>query len=164
MCNSKNPNLLNNFTIKTKHVLVKIFKVWIFIPVKHWNSSCVSPVPLRRVLCFYSTYTIFYLFSGDIYDEVTAKELAPKKLDSECLGGGRIQHDAAEKKIKVYGYSQVSLYPSLNFLSERVRESKIKSSQISFSQGFGRADHAVSVDLLKKIYGDYSISWSDEGY
>ena len=31
-------------------------------------------------------------------------------LDSECVGGGRIKHDAAAKKILVYGYSQVSSY------------------------------------------------------
>lgn len=31
------------------------------------------------------------------------------KLDAECLGGGRIEHHPDIKKIKVYGYSQVSL-------------------------------------------------------
>jgi phosphohistidine phosphatase len=31
-------------------------------------------------------------------------------------------------------------------------------------QGFGKADHEVTVGLLKNKYPDYSISWNDEGY
>lgn len=31
-------------------------------------------------------------------------------------------------------------------------------------QGFGKADHEVTVSLLKKKYTDYHVSWSDEGY
>jgi phosphohistidine phosphatase len=31
-------------------------------------------------------------------------------------------------------------------------------------QGFGKADHEVTVGLLKKKYPDYSVSWNDEGY
>jgi phosphohistidine phosphatase len=31
-------------------------------------------------------------------------------------------------------------------------------------QGFGKADHEVTVGLLKKKFADYSISFSDEGY
>ena len=32
-------------------------------------------------------------------------------------------------------------------------------------QGFGRADHAITVDLLKKHYKDYtSITFSNDGY
>jgi len=31
-------------------------------------------------------------------------------------------------------------------------------------QGFGKADHEVTVGLLKNKYPDYNISWSDEGY
>jgi phosphohistidine phosphatase len=31
-------------------------------------------------------------------------------------------------------------------------------------QGFGKADHEVTVGLLKKKYADYSISCNDEGY
>ncbi|XP_063972625.1 14 kDa phosphohistidine phosphatase-like [Diachasmimorpha longicaudata] len=74
---------------------------------------------------------------ADIYDEI-GNEL--KKygagLDTECVGGGRINHSAEEKTIKVYGYSQ----------------------------GFGKADHQVSVGLLNKKYPDYDITCSDEGY
>nr|XP_024219615.1 sex-regulated protein janus-A-like [Halyomorpha halys] len=74
-------------------------------------------------------------YHADIYDE-TVQKLNALELDSECIGGGRIQHDPLEKKIKVYGYSQ----------------------------GFGKADHEVSVEILKEVYGDYEITWSDEGY
>lgn len=57
-------------------------------------------------------------------------------MDCECIGGGRINHDAANKKIHVYGYSQ----------------------------GYGKADHEITAKLLKDTYKDYTISISDEGY
>ena len=32
-------------------------------------------------------------------------------------------------------------------------------------QGYGRADHSVAVELLKKKYTDYTdITWSNDGY
>ncbi|XP_021933692.1 14 kDa phosphohistidine phosphatase-like isoform X1 [Zootermopsis nevadensis] len=74
-------------------------------------------------------------YHGNIYDK-TSEAVQALGLDSECIGGGRIKHDAAAKKILVYGYSQ----------------------------GFGKADHEVTVSLLKKKYTDYNISWSDAGY
>jgi phosphohistidine phosphatase len=46
------------------------------------------------------------LYVADIYDKIQ-EEVSAKGLDTECLGGGRIQHDAQNKKIHVYGYSQV---------------------------------------------------------
>ncbi|GJQ72589.1 putative sex-regulated protein [Trypoxylus dichotomus] len=80
--------------------------------------------------------------SSDINDKVT-EHLQKLTLDgvlkdwqTKVLGGGRIAHDAAAKAIKVYGYSQ----------------------------GYGKADHRVAVELLQKSYPDYSITWSDEGY
>jgi phosphohistidine phosphatase len=48
----------------------------------------------------------------------------------------RIAHDASAKELKVYGYSV----------------------------GFGRADHAVSRDVLAAEYPGYTITISDEGY
>ncbi|KAJ8038480.1 14 kDa phosphohistidine phosphatase [Holothuria leucospilota] len=58
-------------------------------------------------------------------------------LDLECLGGGRIEHSPESKKILVYGYSM----------------------------GFGRADHSITVSLLKERYPSYSsITFSNEGY
>ncbi|KAK5650563.1 hypothetical protein RI129_001592 [Pyrocoelia pectoralis] len=78
----------------------------------------------------------------DVNDMVT-DELQKLKLKGEVdqwntkvLGGGRIIHDSSNKTIKVYGYSQA----------------------------YGKADHATTVELLRKVYSDYDISWSDEGY
>lgn len=47
-------------------------------------------------------------FTADIYDE-TVQKLSKLKLDTECVGGGRIQHTPESKFIKVYGYSQVCI-------------------------------------------------------
>ena len=41
---------------------------------------------------------------SDIYDEVE-ENLRARRLDAQCLGGGRIRHDPGQKYIKVYGYS-----------------------------------------------------------
>lgn len=73
---------------------------------------------------------------SDIYEEVYAG-VRPLGLDVECVGGGRILHEPEKKKIFIYGYSQ----------------------------GFGKADHSITCDLLKKKYPHYdSIEWKDEGY
>lgn len=45
--------------------------------------------------------------AGDIYDKVSEELEKGGVLDCECVGGGRIQHDAQAKKIRVYGYSVV---------------------------------------------------------
>ncbi|XP_020811662.1 sex-regulated protein janus-A [Drosophila serrata] len=59
-----------------------------------------------------------------------------QKLEAECIGGGRIEHDPEKKYMKVYGYSQ----------------------------GFGKADHSQSKQILKTKYPDYRIEISDDGY
>lgn len=75
-------------------------------------------------------------FHGDVYDQVTPA-IEKLGLDCECTGGGRIHHEPDKKIIEVYGYSQ----------------------------GFGKADHGITVDLLKKKYSDYSkITFSNDGY
>ncbi|XP_022900029.1 14 kDa phosphohistidine phosphatase-like [Onthophagus taurus] len=81
-------------------------------------------------------------YHSDINDKVT-DQLQKLKVDgsikewkSKVLGGGRIDHNAAGKSIKVYGYSQ----------------------------GYGKADHEVAVGLIKKVYPNYDVTWSDEGY
>ncbi|XP_043578241.1 14 kDa phosphohistidine phosphatase-like [Bombus pyrosoma] len=73
---------------------------------------------------------------SDIFMKVVDVVDSIPDLRSKCVGGGRIEHDPDEKTIKVYGYSQ----------------------------GFGKADHEVTVSILKKKYPDYSITWSDDGY
>ena len=50
---------------------------------------------------------------ADILDRVSPK-LEEWGLSYECVGGGRIQHDSANKKLFVYGYSMVrGLWTSL---------------------------------------------------
>ena len=44
--------------------------------------------------------------AADILDRVSPK-LEEWGLSYECVGGGRIQHDSANKKLFVYGYSMV---------------------------------------------------------
>lgn len=46
-------------------------------------------------------------FAADIYDEVSAP-IQALGLDTECLGGGRIEHFPDKKFLKVFGYSTVS--------------------------------------------------------
>lgn len=81
-------------------------------------------------------------YHSDINDKVT-EELQKLKSSqairdwrSKVLGGGRISHDPETKSIKVYGYSQ----------------------------GYGKADHQLTVDILKKTYPEYKLEYSDEGY
>lgn len=75
-------------------------------------------------------------YHSDVYDRVTPN-IEALGLDCECVGGGRICHKPEEKSIKVYGYSQ----------------------------GYGKADHSITVGLLKKKYPDYtSITFSNDGY
>ncbi|XP_064096129.1 14 kDa phosphohistidine phosphatase-like isoform X2 [Macrobrachium nipponense] len=74
-------------------------------------------------------------FHSDVYDKVVPA-IEKLGLDCECLGGGRILHDEEKKTIEVFGYSQ----------------------------GYGRADHSISVEILKKKYPDYKITFSNDGY
>ncbi|XP_037401965.1 14 kDa phosphohistidine phosphatase isoform X1 [Pygocentrus nattereri] len=87
------------------------------------SQSCEIIFKLRHVI-------------ADIYDKVSGDLERAGGVDCECVGGGRIKHDSAEKKIHVYGYSM----------------------------GFGRANHAVSTEKLKVRYPDYEITWANEGY
>lgn len=75
-------------------------------------------------------------YHADIYEKVSEELEKDGHLDCECIGGGRIKHDAQAKKIHIYGYSM----------------------------GFGRANHAVSTEKLKARYPDYEVTWDNEGY
>lgn len=75
-------------------------------------------------------------FHADIYEKVAEELEKDGHLDCECVGGGRIKHDAQAKKIHVYGYSM----------------------------GFGRANHAVTKEKLEARYPDYEVTWDNEGY
>jgi len=75
-------------------------------------------------------------YHGDIY-EVTTPDIEELGLECDCVGGGRIKHNAQEKTIHVYGYSQ----------------------------GYGKADHLITCKLLKERYPDYTkIDFSNDGY
>ncbi|XP_066149495.1 14 kDa phosphohistidine phosphatase-like isoform X1 [Euwallacea fornicatus] len=76
--------------------------------------------------------------NNKVTDELQALKSAKALNDwrSKVLGGGRIKHDPEGKFLSVYGYSQ----------------------------GYGKADHQVAVNILKTQYPDYNITWSDEGY
>ena len=68
-------------------------------------------------------------------------ELKEKNLDSnkcKVLGGGRINKNKKDKKIKIYG----------------------------FSNRYGRAinQHQTTKDILDKFYRDYDITWTNDGY
>ncbi|XP_044054748.1 14 kDa phosphohistidine phosphatase [Siniperca chuatsi] len=55
-------------------------------------------------------------------------------MECNCLGGGKIEHNSQEKKLRVFGESTA----------------------------FGKADHSVSVEKLKSAFSSYEITWSDD--
>ena len=73
-------------------------------------------------------------YHADIFEKVEV-DLHKKGIKCQCVGGGRIDHDSDNKRIIVYGYSV----------------------------GFGRADHAETVQVLLKAYPDYDITFSNDG-
>ena len=74
-------------------------------------------------------------YHADVFDSY-APQLKTLGLSAECIGGGRIKHDLANKALDVYGYSM----------------------------GYGRADHKITVAKLKNHYAGYNITWSNDGY
>ncbi|MED6262820.1 hypothetical protein ATANTOWER_026633 [Ataeniobius toweri] len=55
-------------------------------------------------------------------------------MECKCLGGGKIEHNKEDRKIRVFGESTA----------------------------FGKADHSVSVEKLKTVFSDYEVTWSDD--
>lgn len=74
-------------------------------------------------------------FHEDVWNKLK-KPLREYNLRGKCVGGGRIEHDPDEKTLKVYGHSYQ----------------------------YGKANHELTVEILKKKYPDYTITWSDDGY
>ncbi|XP_034489271.1 sex-regulated protein janus-A [Drosophila innubila] len=104
-----------------KYILIKVFG----------SETSDGNEPSKTIVRGYADCT----WHADIYDRV--QEICKKKdLDTECLGGGRIEHNPDKKYIKVYGYSQ----------------------------GFGKADHLETKRILQTKYKNYEIEASDEGY
>lgn len=68
-----------------------------------WHCKYDMPTQHVRIII------IIYIFNlADIYERASTS-CQGLGLDTECLGGGRIDHNPEAKRIKVYGYSQV--YP-----------------------------------------------------
>ncbi|XP_069794213.1 14 kDa phosphohistidine phosphatase [Narcine bancroftii] len=72
-------------------------------------------------------------YHTNIFEKLNT-EMENLELECKCLGGGKIDHNSKQKKIRVFG----------------------------LSTGFGKADHSISVEKLKTVYRDYEITWSDE--
>ena len=76
-------------------------------------------------------------YHADIFKETKNSIGRGSELSLKCLGGGRIRHEPEKGTLFVYGYSQ----------------------------GFGRADHQKTIEILKKSYPQYdSITFSNDGY
>lgn len=73
------------------------------------------------------------LISDHIFEKVSPA-LGSVGLECQCLGGGKMEHDSAGRKLRVFGESTA----------------------------FGKADHAVSVEMLKCVFSDYEVTWSDD--
>lgn len=102
--------------------------------------------------------------AADIYDEASAS-ISGLGLDTECLGGGRIEHFPEKKFLKVYGHSTVRNLPTwifIRFLSHNGHDMTL-FLVLSF-QGFGKGDHAEARRILLTKYPTYEIEISDEGY
>ncbi|XP_048833507.1 14 kDa phosphohistidine phosphatase [Brienomyrus brachyistius] len=72
-------------------------------------------------------------YHNHIFEKV-CPEMENAGLECTCLGGGKIEHNSKERKLRVFG----------------------------MSTGYGKADHSVSVEKLKVAYKDYEITWSDD--
>lgn len=76
-------------------------------------------------------------YHADVYEQEQRNLEAEGRLETECLGGGRIVHEPENRRIEVFGYSQ----------------------------GYGKADHNRTCQLLRQRFPDYSaINCSDDGY
>jgi len=73
-------------------------------------------------------------FHADIFDKFQEETSKLEGIDDDVLGGGRILREG--NKISVFGYSQ----------------------------GYGKADHTLTVEILKRAYPSHEISYSNEGY
>ncbi|XP_036378450.1 14 kDa phosphohistidine phosphatase [Megalops cyprinoides] len=72
-------------------------------------------------------------YHNHIFEKVSP-EMQGFGLECSCLGGGKIEHNSKEKKLRVFGEST----------------------------GYGKADHSVTAEKLKSAFQDYEINWSDD--
>uniref|UniRef100_A0A663LSV2 Phosphohistidine phosphatase 1 n=1 Tax=Athene cunicularia TaxID=194338 RepID=A0A663LSV2_ATHCN len=93
-----------------------------------------APYILPRVGCWVAVGGPTPKWRGDHIFEKVNPEMEKLGYECKCLGGGKIDHNSKDKKIRVFG----------------------------LSTGYGKADHSVTVEILKKVYTDYEITWSDD--
>ncbi|XP_029938600.1 14 kDa phosphohistidine phosphatase [Salarias fasciatus] len=72
-------------------------------------------------------------YHNHIFEKVTPA-LEALGMECRCLGGGKIEHNSQEKKLRVFGESTA----------------------------FGKADHSVSADKLRTTFSGYEVTWSDD--
>lgn len=82
-----------------KNRLATYWSTYIYRPLSH---SHINFSQLLRCI------NGFLIILDDIYDEASGS-ISALGLDTECLGGGRIEHFPDKKFLKVYGYSQVCI-------------------------------------------------------
>uniref|UniRef100_A0A8C9R0T5 Si:dkey-51e6.1 n=1 Tax=Scleropages formosus TaxID=113540 RepID=A0A8C9R0T5_SCLFO len=79
-------------------------------------------------LCLFAISAVDHIF------EKVNPEMESLGLECTCLGGGKIEHNSKEKKLRVFGAST----------------------------GYGKADHSVTAEKLKQTFEDYEVTWSDD--
>uniref|UniRef100_A0A1D2AIH4 Sex-regulated protein janus-B n=1 Tax=Ornithodoros brasiliensis TaxID=888526 RepID=A0A1D2AIH4_ORNBR len=75
-------------------------------------------------------------YHADVYEAVRGELEKAGRLETECLGGGRIIHEPQKHHIEVFGHSE----------------------------GYGRADHKRTCEILRQRFKDYDITWKNDGY
>ncbi|KAM4722081.1 14 kDa phosphohistidine phosphatase-like [Rhinophrynus dorsalis] len=93
--------------------------------------SCVGAEPEQHRDIVRGTKSAEY--HNHIFEKVNP-EMQKLGLECRCLGGGKIEHNLKDKKIRIFGEST----------------------------GYGKADHSVTAEKLKKVYSDYEVTWSDD--
>ena len=102
------------------------------------------------------------LLADHIFEKVSPA-MEALGMECKCLGGGKIEHNSQEKKLRVFGESTVSS-PDMErrwIKNNQIIRNALFSLSLIF-QGFGKADHSVSVEKLKGAFSDYEITWSDD--
>ncbi|KAJ1174554.1 hypothetical protein NDU88_006375 [Pleurodeles waltl] len=72
-------------------------------------------------------------FHNHIFEKLNP-QLEAMGLEAKPLGGGKIEHNSKDKKIRVFGEST----------------------------GYGKADHSVAAEKLRNAFKDYDVTWSDD--
>ena len=102
---------------------------------KSFTEKPIGSRIIRLITCvfFFSLSNILFCLylTADIYDKVQ-EELEAAGFDTECLGGGRISHDAEKRTIQVFGYSQVRLLSTRNFILIKTLSLNQLSSSCNF--------------------------------